>query len=139
MGMAPSPLKLKEFIDESTYSTLYIPPSYQNKMALITRPQLPSRAVAHFPLYDFLAPSFIHISRSLRSRYSTTSGNRAATSHYPHSSPLVPLSRPSKASQQATPNPAPLSKPLSKARRDFLTSAVGVPSIIFPEPKLKHV
>ncbi|KAH6674179.1 ubiquinone biosynthesis protein COQ7-domain-containing protein [Halenospora varia] len=84
---------------------------------------------AHLPVYDFLAPSLVHLPRTTRSirHFSTTPRQLAATTPQDaqSSSPDKPLRTP-KPGPQAAANPSPLSKPLTQAQRDFLTSALRV-------------
>ncbi|RDL37577.1 5-demethoxyubiquinone hydroxylase, mitochondrial [Venustampulla echinocandica] len=71
---------------------------------------------AHIPVYDFLAPSLINITRSTRSvRHLSTS----AASNAQDASSNTPGS-------DAQSHPKRPSKPLTQAQRDFLTSALRV-------------
>ncbi|KAH8685902.1 ubiquinone biosynthesis protein COQ7-domain-containing protein [Tricladium varicosporioides] len=84
---------------------------------------------AHLPVYDFLAPSLVHLPRATRSirHFSAKSRQLAATTPQDaqKSSPDE-LFRTPKSGPQVAANPSPSSKPLTQAQRDFLTSALRV-------------
>lgn len=75
---------------------------------------------------DFLAPSFIQPSQASRNIrcLSTSPKAAAALSHNTQGSPSDQPSRKPKSGHEAASNPAPLNRPLTKAQRDFLSSAV---------------
>lgn len=95
------------------------------------------------PVCDFLAPSLIHHSRTpSTSRYLSTNPRNLTfpAQDVDPSHPSAPQqSRTPKSGPEASSNLPPLSKPLSQAQRDFLTSAVSPsPSPPNTRPQLTH-
>lgn len=114
--------------------TVYLP-RYMCTMVLTThtcRPVQQALAAAQAPLFDFLAPSLIYsspvrsarcMSASRRALSGTTVSQSDNVSPNDYPSTSGPARIPKSASPAAT-KPAPVSKPLTQAQRDFLTSAV---------------
>jgi len=80
-----------------------------------------------FPVLDFLVPSLARSTRPIRyisgSRKASSAGS--TTSHNSDNEATPNPSRTLKAGQEAATNAAPVKKPLTKAQRDFLASAVS--------------
>jgi ubiquinone biosynthesis monooxygenase Coq7 len=99
-------------------------------MSIAARPgQIRRLASCQLPLYDFLAPRFAHQSISIRSHrmgstsfMSTSASRHNSSTEFP--APEQSMRSP-KSGEQAAAKPSPLNKPLTKAQRDFLTSAVS--------------
>lgn len=102
-------------------------------MASITA--MPAKALPHcqLPVYDFLVPRFaknvhsrrsFHVSSPSQRVFDTVAKEQKFSASYPASSEpsRVPRSGPA-----ASASPAPLSKPLTSAQREFLESAVRYP------------
>jgi ubiquinone biosynthesis monooxygenase Coq7 len=92
-------------------------------MSLLQTPKFLIRHAANLPVYDFLAPSLVQ-----QPRFATTV--RWLPSSQKSSAAAVSNERQSqtpKSGAEATSNPSPVSKPLTQAQRDFLTSAVRFP------------
>ncbi|KAL3424583.1 ubiquinone biosynthesis protein [Phlyctema vagabunda] len=83
--------------------------------------------ISSTPLYEFLAPSvFRSGSGTIRYISSTSRAHAEVSSGTQPKSPNEPQRRIPKSGREAATNPAPLSKPLTQAQRDFLTSALRV-------------
>jgi len=102
-------------------------------MALIACSKRSAQHIAHFPIYDFLAPSLIQPHRAARSiRRIATSPRCSAAISLPdnsHGAQRLPSEQPTrtlKEGQKVAKDPAPFNKPLTQAQRDFLTSALRV-------------
>jgi ubiquinone biosynthesis monooxygenase Coq7 len=96
-------------------------------MALYSSSKRAIFLAANLPVYDFLAPSLLQAPRAshqIRRLTTTKRCSLAAASNDAQDSPPRQPSRTPKFGQDAASNPAPLSKPLTQAQRDFLTSAV---------------
>jgi len=85
---------------------------------------------APLPVHDFLAPSFVQLSR--RTVSTTSRCHSAAEATSPHPSSPDPRTLPEQLTGQprygpeAAAYPAPCTKPLTQAQRDFLSSALRV-------------
>ncbi|TVY38870.1 5-demethoxyubiquinone hydroxylase, mitochondrial, partial [Lachnellula occidentalis] len=78
------------------------------------------------PVYDFLAPSLLQIHRAPRSiRHLSTTPRRHILSNPQNESPST-APRTTKSGIETVSNPAPSSKPLTQAQRDFLSRALRV-------------
>lgn len=85
----------------------------------------PAFQISQIQVYDFLAPSLLQIprtSRTIRHPSSTSQRRNASNSQ---DGPQLKYPRTPKLGAETSPNPAPLSKPLTQAQRDFLSSAVS--------------
>jgi hypothetical protein len=83
--------------------------------------------ISRLPFYDFLVPSFTHWSRTPRSIRCLTTSQKCLAETASHNSQRPPSNQPSrspKSGPDAASDPSPLSKPLTNAQRDFLSSAV---------------
>lgn len=96
----------------------------------------PAKALTQLPICDFLAPRFaqhtlsrrpFHTSPSSRRAFDTVPIEQKASSPYP---PSNETSRVPRSGPAASASPAPLSKPLTPAQREFLESAVSCPHLL---------
>lgn len=97
-------------------------------MALYQTPRRSAALAAHFPVYDFLAPSLLHIPRTSRQIRCISSTPKAASAAAPSNANHGSIPQgtlPPRSGPEAAKNTAPLTKPLTQNQRDFLTSAVS--------------
>lgn len=84
---------------------------------------------ASLPVHDFLVPSLLQAPRASSQFRRLTTTQRSYADAPSDDAEKVSRDRPTripKSGQDAASNPAPLSKPLTKAQREFLTSAVSL-------------
>jgi hypothetical protein len=99
-------------------------------MSIVAASLASRRLVAYRPpVLDFLVPSLaqnrLPIRRTPVSRKAFSAASTAIPNHLPENGVATDASRTPKDDPKAAAKPAPLHKPLTKAQRDFLTSAVS--------------